>query len=199
MPRPLPRDHLLCIVLLAAAVLGGGIFHAPAAMPNYLIRTWQVEGGLPQNKVTAVVQTRDGYLWLGTYSGLARFDGVHFTVFDDNNTPELRSSRVTSLCEGNDGTLWIGDESGQVTQYKDGKWTEDLGPAPWDVASVTRWIETKRGVLVVGRTLMQGGAKISPFKCCLPQTGNQAHTAHSQPISEAQIKLWNLASFLSPW
>jgi ligand-binding sensor domain-containing protein len=79
-----------------------------------------VEQGLPQNKVTAVVQTRDGYLWVGTYNGLARFDGVHFTVFDDNNTPELRSSRVTSLFEAGDGTLWIGTESGDVSQYKDG-------------------------------------------------------------------------------
>ena len=107
--------------LLALVVLAGAVCYTPAATPNYVIRTWQVEDGLPQNKVTAVVQTRDGYLWLGTYSGLARFDGVHFTVFDGNNTPELRSSRVTSLCEGADDTLWIGDESGQVTQYKDGK------------------------------------------------------------------------------
>ena len=100
--------------------MGGGV-QAPAAPPNYFIRTWQVESGLPQNKVTAVVQTRDGYLWLGTYSGLARFDGVNFTIFDDNNTPELHGSRVTSLFEAADGTLWIGDESGQVTQYKNGQ------------------------------------------------------------------------------
>jgi signal transduction histidine kinase/ligand-binding sensor domain-containing protein len=66
------------------------------------------------------VQTYDGYLWLGTYNGLARFDGMHFTVFDDSNTPELRSSRITSLFEAADGTLWIGTESGDVTQYKDG-------------------------------------------------------------------------------
>ena len=99
-----------------------GIFFAPVlAAPNYFIRSWQFEAGLPQNKVTAVVQAHDGYLWVGTYSGLARFDGVHFTVFDENNTPEMRSSRVTSLFEAADGTLWIGDESGQVTQYRDGK------------------------------------------------------------------------------
>ena len=57
----------------------------------------------------------------GTYSGLARFDGVRFTVFDENNTPDLRSSRVTSLFEAPDRTLWIGDESGQLTQYKQGQ------------------------------------------------------------------------------
>src|SRR5271169_6753036 len=96
-------------LIFAAAVTGSS--PAPAA-PNYLTRAWQVEQGLPQNKVTAVVQTRDGYVWVGTYNGLARFDGVRFTVFDENNTPELRSRRITSLFEADDGTLWIGTESG---------------------------------------------------------------------------------------
>lgn len=95
------------------------------------MRTWQVEQGLPQNKVTAVAQTRDGYLWLGTYNGLARFDGVRFTVFDENNTPELRSSRITSLYEAADGTLWIGTESGDVAQFKDGRFTSVLLRANW--------------------------------------------------------------------
>ncbi|MGH7950676.1 MAG: two-component regulator propeller domain-containing protein [Limisphaerales bacterium] len=107
---------------MALTFFGGGTFFGSAATsPNYLIRTWQVENGLPQNEVTAVVQTRDGYLWVSTYNGLARFDGVRFTVFDDNNTPSLRSSRVTSLFEAADGALWIGDESGQVTEFKNGR------------------------------------------------------------------------------
>jgi len=110
------------IVLALFCLLGWGDFSARvSALPNYFVHAWQAEQGLPQNKVTAVVQTHDGYLWVGTYSGLARFDGVHFTVFDENNTPELRSSRVTSLFESSDGTLWIGDESGQITQYKNGQ------------------------------------------------------------------------------
>ena len=109
----------LCRFALVFA-LAAGFFSALAAPPNYFTRIWQVEQGLPQNKVTAVVQTRDGYLWLGTYNGLARFDGVRFTVFNDNNTPELRSSRITSLFEADDGTLWIGTENGNVSQYKDG-------------------------------------------------------------------------------
>jgi signal transduction histidine kinase/ligand-binding sensor domain-containing protein len=98
-----------------------GLFSAPAVPVNYFTRTWQVEQGLPQNKVTAVVQTRDGYLWVGTYCGLARFDGIHFTIFNDNNTPELRSSRITSLFEAADGSLWIGTESGDISHYQDGR------------------------------------------------------------------------------
>ena len=110
------------IVLTVFDLLARGDFPAPAfASPNYFVRAWQAEQGLPQNKVTAVVQTHDGYLWVGTYSGLARFDGVRFTVFDENNTPELHSSRVTSLFETADDTLWIGDENGQVTEYRNGR------------------------------------------------------------------------------
>jgi signal transduction histidine kinase/ligand-binding sensor domain-containing protein len=113
-------------------LLGQGEFAVSvAASPNYFVRSWQAEDGLPQNKVTAVVQTRDGYLWMGTYSGLARFDGVRFTVFDDHNTPELHSSRVTSLFEADEGTLWIGDESGGVTKFKDGKFQAVDFHAAW--------------------------------------------------------------------
>jgi signal transduction histidine kinase/ligand-binding sensor domain-containing protein len=117
-PRAAKKNHLGRFALVFA-VSASGFFSATAA-PNYFLRTWQVEQGLPQNKVTAVVQTREGYLWLGTYNGLARFDGVRFTVFDENNTPELHSSRVTSLFEAGDGMLWIGTESGDVSQYKEG-------------------------------------------------------------------------------
>jgi ligand-binding sensor domain-containing protein/signal transduction histidine kinase len=110
----------LCRFALVFAIIAFTIFPSAAAS-NYFTRIWQVEQGLPQNKVTAVVQTRDGYLWVGTYSGLARFDGVRFTVFDEKNAPGMASSRVTSLFEADDGTLWIGHENGAVTKFKDGK------------------------------------------------------------------------------
>lgn len=118
--RPSKRllSRLLALVLLTGATPLPAAPHLP---PNHFVRVWQVEQGLPQNKVTTVVQTRDGYLWVGTYNGLARFDGNRFTVFDDNNTPELRSRRVTSLFEAEDGTLWIGTENGQVSKYKEGR------------------------------------------------------------------------------
>src|SRR5580692_9154543 len=83
-------------IALAGLCMCGVSVASLSAWPNYITRTWQAEQGLPQNKVTAMVQTHDGYIWIGTYSGLARFDGKHFEVFDGNNTPAMRSSRVTS-------------------------------------------------------------------------------------------------------
>lgn len=122
--------RLVCRLMLAVILVVSGMLPAAAA-PNYFVRTWQVEQGLPQNKVTAVVQTRDGYLWVGTYNGLARFDGVRFTVFDENNTPELHSSRITSLFEADDGILWIGTESGDISQYKEGHFVSVPVNANW--------------------------------------------------------------------
>ena len=99
---------------------------ADADRSDYFQRLWTSDDGLPVNSVTAVVQTRDGYLWLATYAGLARFDGVHFTVFNSANTPGLQSDRLTSLFEDAHGNLWIGHERGDLTRYRDGKF-ESLG------------------------------------------------------------------------
>lgn len=104
------------------------------AAPNaasYFTHVWQTEDGLPQNAVTAIVQTRDGYLWLGTYNGLARFDGVRFTVFTDSTTPGLQSSRVTSLFEDEAGQLWIGHETGGLTRFKQGSFEAMEIRAAW--------------------------------------------------------------------
>lgn len=98
-------------------------FAADSELPNYFPRTWRTENGLPDNAVTAIVQTHDGYIWLGTYGGLARFDGVRFTVFNSANEPALQSDRVTSLFEDTNDTLWIGHERGDLTCYCDGKFT----------------------------------------------------------------------------
>src|SRR5688572_19685637 len=62
---------------------------AELPIAQYSIDTWTTADGLPQNSVTAMAQTTDGYLWLGTFNGLVRFDGTRFTVFDRDNVPAL--------------------------------------------------------------------------------------------------------------
>ncbi|MBL8206065.1 MAG: hypothetical protein JNM09_17645 [Blastocatellia bacterium] len=81
------------------------------------------EDGLPQNSVLAIAQTRDGYLWIATYNGLARFDGVRFTIFDKNNTPAFKTSRFHEIFTDASGALWLGVEDGGVLQYQNGSYT----------------------------------------------------------------------------
>ncbi len=75
---------------------------------DYILRIWGMEEGLPSNRVTSLTQTPDGYLWVGTLGGLARFDGVRFTTFHAENTPGLESDRVDALFTARDGSLWVG-------------------------------------------------------------------------------------------
>ncbi|MGH9839903.1 MAG: ligand-binding sensor domain-containing protein [Blastocatellia bacterium] len=89
---------------------------AQDAVPHFLWTHWTTEDGLPQNSVVAIAETPDGYLWLGTFGGLARFDGVKFTIFNTGNTPALRSNRITALHVGRDGALWIGAETGEIAR-----------------------------------------------------------------------------------
>ena len=84
---------------------------------------WQTQEGLRSNKVMAVLQTQDGYIWIGTFEGLVRFDGVKFTLFDGGQVEALRDSTITCLYEGPDGTLWIGHATGAVTSLKQGVFT----------------------------------------------------------------------------
>jgi ligand-binding sensor domain-containing protein/signal transduction histidine kinase len=83
---------------------------------DYSTRTWQSDEGLPDNVVAAITQTQDGYLWVGTQAGLARFDGMTFTCFDSKNTPAIHNSSITALCRDRNGRLWIGTDGGGVTR-----------------------------------------------------------------------------------
>ncbi|HEU5069980.1 MAG TPA: two-component regulator propeller domain-containing protein, partial [Verrucomicrobiae bacterium] len=84
-----------------------------------VIRFWGTEAGLPQNTVTAIEQTRDGYLWLGTHDGLARFDGVRFEPFGLEHG--LQSVDITTLLEDRAGTLWVGTYGGGLGRWHEGR------------------------------------------------------------------------------
>jgi ligand-binding sensor domain-containing protein/signal transduction histidine kinase len=108
---------------LAACLLlfpGSSVFSA-GTDTRFTVDVFGTAQGLPSSAVLAVTQTRDGYLWAGTLAGLARFDGVQFAVFDENNTPGLDSSQITRLYEDRQTNLWIGTENGAIAIAKAGK------------------------------------------------------------------------------
>jgi hypothetical protein len=98
---------------------------APAGASDYLIDVWSGDDGLPDSSVTAITQTPDGYLWIGTHNGVVRFDGVRFVTFDPVNTPELKHARVSDLFVDARGTLWINTHDGSMTAWRNGLFTHE--------------------------------------------------------------------------
>jgi PAS domain S-box-containing protein len=89
----------------------------------HAVDVWQQPHGLPQNTVIALLQTGDGYIWVGTKAGVARFDGARFTIFDNRNPNQLKENEVWALAEDDDGGLWMGTYGGGVSRFKDGRFT----------------------------------------------------------------------------
>jgi diguanylate cyclase (GGDEF)-like protein len=90
---------------------------------QYHFDQFTTSNGLPQNTVSAITQTRDGYLWFATYDGLVRYDGVRFTIFDKGDTSGIKSNGFTGLCGDRQGNLWIGTIDRGLLRYRDGKFT----------------------------------------------------------------------------
>ena len=103
---------VLWLIFLTPMGVRGQTLSDRKALAHYQQLLWQDQHGLPQNGVLAIQRTRDGYLWLGTIEGAARFDGVRFVVFDSSNTPEIKSSQILSLAEDRAGNLWLGAVGG---------------------------------------------------------------------------------------
>ncbi len=106
---------------MAGLVLAGFAGEGLAAGAKFTIDTWGTDKGLPEGAVISMIQSRDGYLWLGTLKGLARFDGIHFTVFNERNTPELGAGEIVHLFEDSEGNLWVGTQAAGVVLVKGGR------------------------------------------------------------------------------
>ncbi|MFT3898210.1 MAG: two-component regulator propeller domain-containing protein [Thermomonas sp.] len=83
-------------------------------------RNFGIDQGLPQASVNALLQGRDGYLWIGTYGGLVRFDGDSFKTFR-TSPGGLVSNRILSLYEDRRGRLWIGTQESGIALYESGR------------------------------------------------------------------------------
>jgi ligand-binding sensor domain-containing protein len=88
---------------------------------DFLVTSWHTENGLPHGNVTALEQTPDGYLWVGTFRGLARFDGLRFTAFGAEQGTAILAERIAALAVDQKGRLWVGGESGALAWLENGQ------------------------------------------------------------------------------
>jgi ligand-binding sensor domain-containing protein len=168
---------LLGLLLLMGAI---GAECAPAVDPSAnasrdIIRNYGPGDGFSQNAVNAIVQGRDGYLWLGTFGGLVRFDGDKFTTLratrdalqpqDPSRDGALGSDRIVALREDSRARLWIGTEDGGLNLYHRGKFQQlpmcggtcgmrALSPQVGN----TIWVATTVGVFRVSTDTLQAVA-----------------------------------------
>jgi len=142
------------------------------AITQYVQTVWTTEAGLPQSSVYSIAQTKDGYIWFGTEQGLARSDGVRFTVFDRRNSKGLAANYIQRLQASRDGSLWIGTDSG-VTHYQNGSFHSLTTRDGLSNDNVWALVESRDGSLWIGTDqglnhLRNGNIRVYATKDGLP-------------------------------
>lgn len=158
---------LAIIIFFLSSSFNGFALDPNKSLNQYVIDKWTIENDLPQNFVSSIAQTPDGYLWLATTDGLARFDGKRFKVFNSLNTPEITNNRISALYVDREGVLFIGMEYGDLIQLKAGKFRKfkikDI-PSERIIISLIEDIKGKLWIGTLGKGLnyLKDG-KIYPF------------------------------------
>ena len=147
-PIGFPFRGFLAFLLLLSC--GHALALDPSRQPSqYVLDNWQIPEGLPQASALAIARTPDGYLWVGTQEGLARFDGVRFTVFNTNNEAALSDNYISALLVDRAARLWIGTASG-IVMFENGRFTAFTRVAQLEHAYVRSISEGKDGRVWVG-------------------------------------------------
>ncbi|HZL42421.1 MAG TPA: two-component regulator propeller domain-containing protein [Verrucomicrobiae bacterium] len=180
------RWSSVLILLLAWRALG---LDPAKTLYQYNCRSWSRQNGLPANGVSAITQTRDGYIWLGTPMGLVRFDGVEFKSIDMGG---LRSTIINSLCSSASGGLWLGLDRGAFA-FCDGKRIGFRGRPEWggEGLSIHAILETQEhDIWLAGQNLtgkLTGGKDYVPV---LNSPGGKDFYDNSCVYQDSEGRVW---------
>lgn len=147
MKRELSMRMFLVLFCAALAVPSASALDPERRISQYAHTAWRVRDGIFAGAPIAITQTTDGYIWIGTHSGLLRFDGVRFVPFTPPAGKRLPNPAVHSLVSARDGSLWIGTASG-LAQWKNG----ELINFPETTGRVDSIYEDRDGTIWMGRT-----------------------------------------------
>jgi ligand-binding sensor domain-containing protein len=133
--KVISRFFVFFTVFLVSPCLVGDVNERLLIAPSaFTADYWSVEEGLPRHSITALTQSTDGYLWIGMFDGIARFDGTSFRSFDQHSVDVLKSHSIRSIHADHRGKVWFGTAGGGISCYSNGRFvtyhTEDF-----DIAS----------------------------------------------------------------
>lgn len=169
--------------LAALIVLCSGV----QVWAQYRYDVWTADNGLPQNIVRGIYQSPDGFLWVATFDGLVRFDGVQFKVFNKSNTPGISSNRIVSLHGEPSGDLWLSSEGGGLTRYHNGTF-QSIGAAQGVAEKSVRGLTADDE----GRVWILSGDRIEKWE---QDKGRFTDISPLPPRLEYNILLWDNEGF----
>lgn len=137
-----------CAVTLSFGNVPARAVDRSTPLANLRGQAWGLENGLPQDTIQALTQSIQGYIWVGTEAGLARFDGRDFQIFDHGSAAALPSGDINCLLAARDGALWIGTEQG-LARWKNGTITKFTKPNGLPGDEIRTLAETGDGMVWV--------------------------------------------------
>lgn len=157
----------------------------PFGLHDWVIYEYNESNGLPTGEANTVLQTSDGYVWIGSYGGLIRYDGTTFLNYSKEE--QLSSSSIRSLFEDSQGRLWIGTNDKGVYLYENNEFKPYSYENKKEFLSVRSFAEDKEGTIYVGTT--SGLAKVEGEALVLVNEEVHGMTIYSMAVDENDV-LW---------
>ena len=141
---------LFSLVMLSAALWPAEMVYGAINQENerqYSARIYNNQNGMMSSEANAIAETEDGYIWIGSYAGLTRYDGTSFTFMKDSGIVSVK----TMLCDSK-GRLWIGTNDGGIARYEGGAFCYFNTEDGLSSDSIRCFYEDKQGNMYVGTT-----------------------------------------------
>lgn len=156
-----------------------------SSLQNWIVYEYNETNGLPTGEANTVLQTKDGYVWIGSYGGLIRYDGTTFRNYSTEDA--IPSSSIRALYEDGRGRLWVGTNDRGVYLYENQEFIHCEYENEQDFLSVRSFAEDSAGNLYVGTT--SGLARIEDNRLFVVNDAACGMTVYSLAVDENDI-LW---------